>query len=240
VTSFTVTGSATNGFDNVVLKVWVITGGTEAGGSSACGGGATGPVFTLTPAASGSVIVEQVGNYSNTTALTWEADNTQDDAQVTTYCRIADAHYTGTVTASSPVTLGSSNTSIWGAWTACEVIPSGTAAIDSATPAAVQGDLASATTAAFSPPAGAVLVASVQAMGNATQALSVSDTSGLGLTWTQRGTTYSQSYEGSAALFTATVPGGTPSVSGSDSASGLGQVGVIGVGPPVTARRWVS
>lgn len=100
--------------------------------------------------------------------------------------------------------------------------------IDASTPAFVHG-ASSPVSVTLAPPSGAVLVAVV--MGDVTGApttVTVSDTLGAGLTWTQRAL-FAATYEGLAAIFTATLPGGnvTP-----NAAVGVGSASF---GPQITA-----
>lgn len=211
--SKTVTATAANGFDAVLLKVYVVTKGSESGGaSSAVVSGAFGtPTFTLTPVDSGSQIVEGIYNAEPAPPLlTPNANNATDDDGLTGLGGNGAywfGHWTGAVTGGTAITtLGGTNDDEWNAWAAYEVTPSGgSPAIDASTPAAVVGTEASATTAAFSPPAGSVLVAIVLTSSTAAPSLAVSDSDSL--TWTERGTTYSAAFEGTSAVFTATVPG---------------------------------
>jgi hypothetical protein len=196
-----VTVTADNGWQPIILKTWVITGGIESGGSYVVSGPYGTPEFSLTPAGSGSVIVEGIYSSQDTVTPAMAGSNAADDSGVPWMV----GHYTGTVTAGSPVTLGGTDSDGWNDYAAYEVIPSGTAAIDASTPAAAVGTSSAAATATFTPPSGAVLVAIVLANGTAAQTFSVSDT--LGLTWTGHGT-HSGGYTGSSAVFTATVTGG--------------------------------
>lgn len=212
--AFTVTAGLTNGGDSLVLKVWVITSGTEAGGNVATGylSFASPPAeFSFTPTYSGSLIVEALNNTEGASGQTWTlaANNALDDSGATANAAGAywDGHYTGTVTAATPVTLGCSQTtgSNTFAYAAYEVKASGTPAIDASTPAAVLGSATAGTTASFTPPANAVLVAIITSDAGSAQVPSISDTSGMGLVWTQRGTTWSTAYQGTAVVYTTTI-----------------------------------
>jgi hypothetical protein len=218
--SFTVEATASNGFDSLCLKVYVVTNGAE-GGSHTNDGNFTTPTFSLTPTDSNSVIVEGVYDAQDTPpALTPNTNNVTDDSGYGTASHPGGywfGHWDGAVTATTPITtLGGSDDDAWNAWAAYEVIPSGgTPAIDASTPAAAIGVSdtgASSTTAAFTPPAGSVLVAILLSDNSADPGFAMSDTSGLGLTWTQRGTTYiSFGFVGSSAIFTTTLPAGETS-----------------------------
>jgi hypothetical protein len=215
--TFTVTATATLAHDDVVLLPYVITNGAEGGGEPVVSGGYGAPEFTLTPAAGGSVVVAGVYDAGGGGQLSPAAGNATDDDGLTSGNGNSwwYGHYAGTVTEGDAVTLGGTNDDGWNAWGAYEVIPSGgSPAIDPSTPAAVHAlnpPDESATTAPFTPPAGSVLVAIILSDGTGAQGFAVSDTSGLGLTWTQRGA-YSVGYVGSSAVFTTTIPapGGRP------------------------------
>ena len=232
--TFTVTASLTNGWQDAEIKVWVITGGTEAGGTVNVALNYGTPEFSFTPGGSGSVIVLGVYGGQDNTGITPAAGNTVTDSSSggAEPCWMF-AHYTGTVTEGTPVTLGGSDGNEWNSWGAYEVLSAGSAAIDSSTPAAAGTGSSSTTSPSFAPPAGAVLVAVVTAIGTGTQAVTISDTSGLGLTWTQRGTTQSSGYTGTAAVFTATVPGGGGADADAGDAAGTGAAenAVAGIGP---------
>lgn len=206
--AITVTASVTNAYQPVNLKTYVIDGG-KAGGSVVTGGAYASPQFTLTPAASGSLLLAGAYNAQDGTAITPAASEARDDSGGTANAWL-DGHYTGTVTAGTGVTLGGTDNAGWNAWSGYEAEPAAAGAspvIDATTPAAAAGSGSSATTASFSPPAGALLVAIVQSDGSAAQAVTMSST-GQALTWTQAGTTFSAGYEGTEAVYTATVPGG--------------------------------
>lgn len=215
VPAFTVTATGGSLHDDIILKVWVVTGGAEAGGDYTADDGYGEPEFTLAPAASGSVIVAGVYDAGGGTALTPASHNATDDDGTTDGQGNSwwYGHYTGTVTEGDAVTLGGSNDNGWNSWAAYEVIPNGTPAIDASTPAAVDENVNTgdaATTAPFSPPYGAVLVAIALTNSSAESGftVTVSDTSGLGLTWTER-QSYGAGYIGASAVFTTTVQ--TPS-----------------------------
>lgn len=204
----TVTATVTNVQNVPVLKVWAITGVNESGGNVVCSGGWATPQFSLTPAASGSIIVESVYNANSAIALTPGTNNTQDNAGTATLAYWF-GRYTGTITNGVAVNLGGTNDNGWNAWAGYELTPNGTPAIDPSTPAAAAGSGSSATTANFSPPQGAVLVAIVESDGTAAQTITMSDTFG-GLTWTLRGTVYSAGYQGTIGIYTAIAPAPPP------------------------------
>ena len=119
--------------------------------------------------------------------------------------------YTGTVTASTPVTAGASAPSALGTnaqIAAYEIPQSGSIAIDGSTPANAQGTgVATITTASFTPPGGAVLVAIVEGNfsgtgGSGNYTISSTPT----LTWTLRSSIGASGHNGFAGIYTATAP----------------------------------
>ena len=212
VPAFTVTATGADLHDDIILKVWVVTGGSGSGGAFTADGGYGEPEFTLTPDGSGSVVVAAVYDAGGGTALAPAAGNATDDSGATDGQGNSwwYGHYTGTVTEGDAVALGGANDDGWNSWGAYEVVPSGgSPVIDASTPAAVDEDVNSgdaATTAPFTPPYGAVLVAIALTNSSAESGfdVSVSDTSGLGLAWTER-QSYGVGYIGASAVFTTTV-----------------------------------
>ena len=116
--SFTVSASAANGADDVLLKVYVVTKGAESGGAVAVNGGYGTPEWTLTPNGTGSVIVAgDVEANAGGVQLTPAANNTTDDHGSTSVSNpYWFGHYTGTVTSGSGVTLGGTNDNAYNAW----------------------------------------------------------------------------------------------------------------------------
>lgn len=213
--SFTVTATASGAgsVNGTALQVVVLTNAVESGGASAAfsntGTSAT-VAASLTPNASGSVVAYGMQVYpSDTLAANNSYYNTPvSDPDGSFYTA---AKYTGTVTAGTPVTCGTTISGQYSAIAAYEIEGiSGSPSQDASTPAFASTTSAKAvTSAAFTPPAGSVLVALVTSNGNTggTIAEAITDTSGLGLTWTQRVTASPSGSPGSqAAVFTATVP----------------------------------
>jgi hypothetical protein len=190
------------------LKVFVLTGATEAGGASSANEVTSGTAATwpLTPNFSNSLLLfvtydETGGSSGECTAASSNTlvDNTkQHDA----FC---DGYYSGTVTAGTQVTLGASApTADRKDWASYEVRPSGASipSRDASAPAVVTSATNTVTTASFTPSAGAVLVALGTTNLWSSSAPTISDTSGL--TWTRRA--WFAGGGGMTALFTATVP----------------------------------
>jgi Glycosyl hydrolase family 26 len=217
----TVSAAIDNFNDGGALKVFAVTGVTETGGASGQlqAFGPAADTVSVTPAASGSFIMFGVFE-RNTVALTAAANNTfTDTGAIGTAYTYAEGRYTGTVTGGSPVTAGSSTApNDWNDIVAYELKSSGTPAVDGSTPAVVTGLASPLVTATFTPPGGAVLCAVVMSSvtGTAASTITITDNSGLGLVWTRRAVvTQTGSYAGVAAIFTATVPAGSPSGSAS-------------------------
>lgn len=207
---------ATN--DDLTLQVKVLTGATEASGTSAASRGAATAQASITPNFSHSLPVFAIEDDTSSTAFTAAASNTfyNNITNSANGACGADGYYSGTVTSGTPVTVGSSApTGQTTAWAVYEVPPSGgsTPAVDGSSPAvvSVQGSGAlTGTTAAFTPPAGSVLVALVSADANTSSGalgIAITDTSGLGLTWTARANSNTTTAAPAAAVFTATMPG---------------------------------
>jgi hypothetical protein len=144
--------------------------------------------------------------------------------------------YTGTITAGTPVTAGSTDADTGGA-AILEIQPVGTLAIDASSPASISSEslgqaLSAVTTAAFTPPAGSILVALISAAGTPYGQVSMMVSDSYGLTWTEAvksnatGNGYAGIWIATApdsltAPATATLPGGSVGVvySGSVTAS---------------------
>jgi Glycosyl hydrolase family 12 len=196
--------------DGVTVKTLVLDGAATTGGASADGSHTGAPSFSLTPAGSNSLPVFALydGNGGSSGEYTAETGNTLLDNR-TQYHAFGDGYYSGTVTASKPITLGSSTpTRDAQLWSAYEIPPSGSSSptIDSSTPAvANSGNSAcSATTASFTPPSGAVVALLVTANARPGQSATVAISDTGGLTFTQH-VSESVRSEGYSAIYTATA-----------------------------------
>lgn len=217
--SFTVTatpGGASFG-RGVDIKVFVLTNATESGGASSgnhntAGGTAQG---TLTPNFSGSFVGFGITADAITSMPAAATSNTYDytpGGHTDTWVS-AHGHYSGTVTASTSLTYGAGSAGAGDHenWCAYEVPASGgTITLDGSSPAGVFSDTGtSATSASFNPPPNSVLLVTVAAGGSGSGAgvtCSISDTSGLSLTWTQRATSSSSDNFQPTFVFTTTMP----------------------------------
>jgi hypothetical protein len=205
----TVTFTAPSGSPSgTSLKVFVLTGATEAGGASSASEVPSGTAATwpLTPNSGNSlllfVIYDETGGTSG--QFTAASSNTLVDntKQHDAFC---DGYYSGPVTASTPATLGASAPAADKKdWASYEVRPSGgsTPSRDASTPAVAVSASNTVTTASFTPPSGAVLAALGTTNVWSSTAPTVTDSSGL--TWTRRA--WFAGGGGMTALFTATVP----------------------------------
>lgn len=213
--AFTVTANTSGGSTpHMSLKAVVLTSAIEAGGASVNNTASSGaPNFSLTPNFTGGhpffAIYDGTGGSSgqytastNNTLL----DNTIGN-QLDAFC---DGHYSGSTTASTPVTVGcsapsGSDTQLWAAY---EIKPNGTVTIDGSTPAVATAATSAVTTASFTPPNGSVicLLITINSSSGTAIVSSISDTSGLGLTWTQRANE-GVAANGTASIYTTTIPG---------------------------------
>jgi hypothetical protein len=232
--SITVTATPT-GAGGALLRVLVLTGATASGGKTAIV--APGPgAQSITPNFSSSLIVWSVNDRFSSSSMSAATNNTLlDNLAITGGQRQGSGYYSGTVTSGSAVTAGATTPD---GSTACtqsvyEVPASGgsTPAIDGSSPAAVSTLTGSAalTTASFTPPGGAVVVAIVTGAGFPS-AWTVTDSSSM--TWTKR----VDNTDGQQ-VWTATTSGSTPGAaalagSGTLSAGGgfAGAVALSGIG----------
>lgn len=216
----TMSGTAAN--EHIYLWIRVLTGATEAGGASAAGiaaSGGAGVTATLTPNFSSSLPCYALSGDNSAGPLTAAGSNTIDSSSADPDTWEAGfGRYTGTVTAATPLTFGASSFGVggcdYGTW-ACYEVPSsggGTPAVDASSPAlasATGAGIKTVTSASFTPPAGAVVVAMVVGGGTGSSGSFAMAVSGGGLTWTQRAGTATVTDQDTF-VFTATVPGAGP------------------------------
>lgn len=214
--TITATMSGATANEHIYLQVDVLTGATEAGGASLNSIGASGGASaggSLTPNASNSLIAFAISaDNPGTNAFTALTNNsltsTGLDGDDWLY---GHGHFTGTVTAGTPVAFGGSCTSSdYTTWAGYEVHSSGTStpALDASAPAlasATGAGVKTVTSASFNPPAGSVLVAKIVAGGSGTSGSLAMAVSGGSLTWTQRAGNPTVTDQ-STYVFTATVP----------------------------------
>jgi hypothetical protein len=196
--SFTVTSTVSGGASDgslFTLNVTVLTGvATVQNGvtvtTSAAAGALSPPQKAITPGATGSYVYGAIVTWSGGGAgYTVNASTTLDASGFSGNTDYSTFRSTAKTTASTPVTLGSTapTGATFGTLAMAEILASGTLAEDASTPAGVTGTGTSQTTAAFTPPAGALLVAASAGSGPSATAyvITITDTSGLGMTWTQ-------------------------------------------------------
>lgn len=223
--SFTVTVTYTGSqasAPGLTFDTRVYTGAQEGGGASGATGVTSGTPITvsITPTGTNSLIAFSAGDYSsNTASMSAASNNTLYEAWVSGQngnAGVVFGHYSSSVTAGTAVSVGITGTTGDEHGVAAYELMSGsgaTPALDASSPAQVNSQTGtSGTTAAFSPPPGSVIILLIDigATNSAgTVSCSVSDTSGLGLVWTQRATeshSGSTGIDGFQTIFTTTVP----------------------------------
>ena len=207
----TATQSGTGANNGTTLTVKVITGQAASPiGATAESATTTTPELAITPTGTGSRVYGATINGASATAFT-AASNTTFTQNVTAYGGVAEGTFrlTGLTTAGTPVTVGATAPSGLASGNCdialAEILTAGTLAEDASSPAVVNANAETVTTASFTPPAGSLLVAS--AVSNATGSGPVALTiTGGGLTWTARSVSGNASGTGYAAVWTAPIP----------------------------------
>jgi hypothetical protein len=213
----TVTATAAGAASNrhIYLQVDVATGAAEAGGAALAGIGASGGASaggSLTPNFSSSLVcfalsADNPGTASFTALSGNSVTPTGLDSDDWLY---GAGHFTGTVTAGTPVAFGGSCTSSdYTTWAGYEVPSSGgtTPVLDGSAPVLATATTKTVTSASFTPPAGAVLVAKIVIGCSGTSGSCTMTVTGGSLTWTQRAGNPVVADQDTF-IFTATVPGG--------------------------------
>lgn len=205
--AFTVTATQGSGTNGIGLRVEVLTS-TAAVQNGQTGGNSGNPIaddVAITPVYSNSRIYVTVyasgtGVLNSPTGATTVIDNVGDVTNNSTY---ATAKGNALTTAGTPQTIGWTDTN-GSSVTGMEIAAtSGLGPVEDASgPAPVSNTGgASVTTASFTPPNGALLMALVDSKGSGT--MTVTDTSGLGLTWTEQ---VKQNGFGYSGIWTAQIP----------------------------------
>jgi len=223
--AFTVTAtqSGSSAGTGITLLVRVLTNAIETGGTSHGANtvsGSPAPSGSLTPAFSGSWVGFAI-SADNLTTMSAAAANNVYDYNANNPGQLwaaSHGHYTGTVTAATPLTYGAGSIPSGqdhANWCAYEVPASGgSIAIDGSSPVGANNTGAAAvTSASFTPPGSCVLVAMVCAGGTGTGTgitVTITDTSGLGLVWTRRSISSTSDNFQPTFIFTATVGGAAP------------------------------
>jgi hypothetical protein len=209
--TFTVTatqgGSTT---DSIALFVAVVTGAGASQPGAVAAATNTTPSDSITPQASGSWVYGSVLGIAGTYTVV-SGTTTKQDAHSVGGLDLISCRTTSTTTASTPVTVGYTATSNGISIALCEILNSAGLAEDGSTPAGVSTALATTiSTASFTPPAGALLVAMVQSNGGAgSVTISITDTSGLGLSWVEQ-EKQNGAGNGYSGVWTAAIPSGPP------------------------------
>jgi hypothetical protein len=217
VTSYTVTGTATNNtFTGGLLKVYVLDNAVLAG-TPATGSSTTAFNCSVTTTQAGSFVCGTSLNLDASTAFSASAGTTiTDDGSVNTGGSEGCAFHTTSGTGSpGPTTVGSSTT-FPGSYGCCalEILASGgTLTFDASSPAAViSTTLTSFTTASFTPPGGSLLVAVLDACGNGAASVPVGTVSSTPTLagWTEQVHLSSTvgGFNGYVGVWTASVPAG--------------------------------
>jgi hypothetical protein len=229
--AFTVTATEAGSSDiGISLVVKVITGQAASPiGQTAVVHGTT-PSLAITPLATGSWIYGSnlglAGTYTPNGSTTYEANSSGAGLE------FISMRSTGTTTASTPVTVGGTAT-VNSIGVALLEIESGTGlAEDASSPAqAASNTLKTVTTASFTPPSGALLVALAQSNGSTgVCTMGITDTSGLGLTWTEQ-IKQNATGTGYCGTWTAVLPGGSTPVTPADAAGAVDALAVSAAAP---------
>jgi hypothetical protein len=218
VTAYTVTATqGGNTYNVLVLSVLVLTGAaaaTSQPGATAIDSTASNMHVTLTPTTTGSLVVGANESDSGSGGGSAESGTTI----LELYLDTVNEEYYGTFRATNTTT--SLTATVYGMTgteagacdcVAVEILPSGTIAVDSSSPAAVPTDSAiTVTTASFSPPAASLLVALIGSDGYGANpsGTTMSVTSSPALTWTEMKHSEVYCYAG---VWVAQVPGSGPS-----------------------------
>ena len=211
--SFTVT--ATQGGSKglgMSMSVLVFTGQAATQNGQTGGHQSTTASVQVVPNATGSYIVGAILGLSGT--YTAEAGTTILQNGSLNALRYLQFRDTNTGSSGVAETVGSTNTTNGISIVAAEILASGTLTIDPSTPAATAVVNAEVITCApFTPPSGSLLVAAVSSNGGTVVTMALSDTSGLGLAWTEQ-VKSNVSGDGYTGVWLAQIPASNPSVPG--------------------------
>ena len=185
--SFTVTategGSPSSG---IAMLVKVLTGQAASQPGQLASATQITPSLAITPGATGSQVYGSALGVGGTYTANGSTSNEQDIHSVAglEYLSFRSAAAT---TAGTPVTLGYTSAANGISICLCEIKASGTLTEDASAPAGVNALATTVSTASFTPPAGSLLIAMVQSNGGGSvTTMGITDTSGLGLTWTEQ------------------------------------------------------
>lgn len=183
-------GSTSNG---MMLSLRVLTGTAAKAsqtGAHQTQSGAAAHSVSITPAELQSLLLCVVYNNFGGSGISWYSGTSQ-IANITdsTHGAAYGSGYNGPVSSLANQSTFGSNSSYNGACAAAEIFPASagvnTIVTDASTPAVASTTTDTAvSTASFAPPVGALLVALVACNGGGSTTMTMTDTSGLGLTWT--------------------------------------------------------
>lgn len=204
--SFTVTATQGGATENgMALVVKVLTGAAASQPGAVAEALSATPSLPITPADSGSWVYGAA--LASSTILSPLANTTNEQNSGLAGVGYIAFRSTAVTTGGTPATYGEGGSTHGIGIALAEIIAAGTLAEDASSPAPVAAAaVTTLTTAAFTPPAGALLVAVIAANGNVgTTTMALTDTSGLGLTWTEQSKANGSS-SGYAGVWTAQVP----------------------------------
>jgi hypothetical protein len=210
--TFTVTATTTQGGTpnpGMALRVMVLTGASAVQNGATAASTVAAQQLSITPNATGSRVYG-AGTFGSTSAFTPNASTTvlSDFSDSTNNGDYTSFKSTATTTASTPVTIGSTNTPATGSTALAEIL--GTTTEDGSGPpnATTTGPGLGVTTASFTPPPGSLLVALVGTNGGSSFVnCAITDSSGLGLTWTPLAEAHPSGLD-YAGVWIARMPGG--------------------------------
>src|SRR5215472_3655230 len=221
-------GSTSSG---ISMAVKVITGQSASQpGNTAGTTTTTSQSIAITPTNSGSFVYASILGVGGTWSALANTTNTEFNGGAG--LEFCECRLTATSTGGTGVTFGYSTTGAAGiSASACEINNSTGLAEDASAPAA--SGFTSATTvtsASFTPPAGSLLVVMVESNGGAAATtMAISDTFGLGLTWTER-VKQNTAGDGYSGIWTALVPAGANAGLAASSGAVAAAAGALTIG----------
>lgn len=207
--TFTVTatqGGASSSGMQITLSV--VTGASASQPGTVNGTLSATPSLSITPQANQSLIFGSILGLDGTwteLASTVFLNNSDNDG-----LRYVHFYSAATTTAGTPVTMGATASVNSISISLAEILASGTLAIDGSSPASAYAEATAVTTASFTPPQPSLLVAMVSSNGSSgTTTMGLTDTSGLGLSWTEQQKENGSS-SGYSGVWTAPLAGSPP------------------------------
>ena len=213
MTSYTVTGSATNNaYGGCFLRVYVLTGAATPSSPATASSSAAYNV-SITTTVTGSYVVGGINNDTTAVAFTAESGTTiTDDYSNATDGNEYAAFHTTSATGTPGATTVGSSTAFSGTYgvLAVEILASGTIAFDASAPAVVTSNTAtSLTTASFTPPGSSLLAAVLTTDGGSALQMVGSMSSTPALSWVEQAnlsTGFGTGAGGYIGVWTAPVP----------------------------------